>query len=115
MSVNNNQMPGRTCKIGSTGKSRPDNLSNWNERSTIWKRKKNKAEAIINLAMSVKTQSCGVSISSITVRKEKHRNKVQEINHQLRDLCQAKNINFIDPSKSIKPQHLNKSRLKRYY
>ena len=68
-------------------------------------------EAIINLGMSVKTQSCGVSISGITVRKDKHQNKVQEINDQLRDLCQAKNVNFIDHSKSIKSQHLNKSRL----
>ena len=69
------------------------------------------AEAIINLAISVKTQLRGVSISGITVRKDKHQNKVQEINDQLRDLCQANNINFIDHSKSIKPQHLNKSRL----
>ena len=61
--------------------------------------------------MSVKTQSRGVSISGITVRKDKHQNKVQEINDQLRDLCQANNINFIDHSKSIKSQHLNKSRL----
>ena len=75
------------------------------------KENKDIAEAIINLAMSVKTQSCGVSISSITVRKDKHQNKVQEINDQLRDLCQARNVNFIDHSKSIKPQHLNKSRL----
>ena len=69
------------------------------------------AEAIINLAISVKTQLRGVSISGITVRKDKHQNKVQEINDQLRDLCQANNINFIDHSKSIKPQPLNKSRL----
>ena len=69
------------------------------------------AEAIINLAISVKTQSRGVSISGVIVRKDKHQNKVQEINDQLRDLCQANNINFIDHSKSIKPQHLNKSRL----
>ena len=60
------------------------------------------AEAIINLAMSVKTQSRGVSISGITVRKDKHQNKVQEINYQLRDLSQAKSVNFIDHSKSIK-------------
>ena len=66
---------------------------------------------IINLAMSVKTQSRDVSISGIPVRKDKHQNKVQEINDQLRDLFQANNVNFIDHSKSIKPQHLNKSRL----
>ena len=50
--------------------------------------------------MSVKTQSCGVSISSITVRKVKHQNKVQEINEQLRDLCQAKNVNFTHHSRA---------------
>ena len=61
-------------------------------------------EVIINLVMSVKKQSCGVLISSITVRKDKHQNKVQ-----LRDLCQAKNVNFIDNSKSTKSQNLNKS------
>ena len=69
------------------------------------------AEPIINLGMSVKTQSRDVSISGINVRKDKHQNKVQEINDQLRDLFQANNVNFIDHSKSIKPQHLNKSRL----
>ena len=63
-------------------------------------------EVIINLVMSVKKQSCGVLISSITVRKDKHQNKVQ-----LRNLCQAKNVIFIDNSKSIKSQNLNKSRL----
>ena len=47
-------------------------------------RNKGIAEAIINLAISR-----GVSISGITVRKDKHQNKVQEINEQLRDLCQA--------------------------
>ena len=61
--------------------------------------------------MSVKTQSRGVSISGITMSKDKHQNKVEEINYRLRDLCQANNIKFIDHSKSIKPQHLNKSRL----
>ena len=69
------------------------------------------AEVIINLTMSVKTQSRGVSISGITMSKDKHQNKVEEINYRLRDLCQANNIKFIDHSKSIKPQHLNKSRL----
>ena len=55
---------------------------------TSGKGNKDITEAIINLGMSVKTQSCGVSISGITVRKDKHQNKVQEINDQLRDLCQ---------------------------
>ena len=62
--------------------------------------------------MSLKTQSCGVSFSGITVRKDKYQNKVQEINDQLIDSCQVKNVNFNDHSKSIKPQHLNKSKLR---
>ena len=41
---------------------------------------KDTAEAIITLAMYVKTQWCGVSISGTTVRKDKPQNKVQEIN-----------------------------------
>ena len=61
--------------------------------------------------MSVKTQSHGNSISGITVRKDKHQNKVQEINSQLRNLCQVKNVNFIDYGKRTKTQHSNKSRL----
>ena len=102
------QMPVRPCKTGSAGKSRRDHFSHWNERSIIGKI--DRAEAIINLAMCVKTKSCGVSISSITVRKGEHQNKVQEVNDQLRDLHQAKNVYFIDHGKSIKPQYL-KSRL----
>ena len=69
-------MPERPCKTGSMGKSRRDGKTNIDI-----------AEAIINLAMSVKTQSCGVLSSSITVRKDKHTNKVHEINDQLRDSC----------------------------
>ena len=72
------------------------------------KENKDIAEVIINLGTSVKTQSCGVLISRITVRKGKHQNKIQEINDQMRDFCQGKNTNFIDHSKSIKIQHLNK-------
>ena len=45
------------------------------------------------------------------MRKDKHQNKVHEVSDQLRELRQAKNVNFIDHTKSIKPQHLNKSRL----
>ena len=69
------------------------------------------AEVINNLVMSVKAQACGASISIITVRKDKHQKKVQEINDQLIDLCQAKSVTCIDHHKSIKQQHLNKSRL----
>lgn len=68
-------MPGRPWETGSAGKSRK-----WNKYT---------AETIIDLAKSVKTQSCGFSIFSITVRKDKYQNKVQEINDQLIDLYQV--------------------------
>ena len=38
----------------------------------------------------MKTQSCGVLISRITVRKGKHQNKIQEINDHLRDFVKGK-------------------------
>ena len=38
----------------------------------------------------MKIQSCVVSICGVTVKKDKHQNKVQKIKDQLRDLCQAK-------------------------
>ena len=50
-------MPGRPWETGSAGKSRK-----WNKYT---------AETIIDLAKSVKTQLCGFSIFSITVRKDK--------------------------------------------
>ena len=67
---------------------------------------KDMPEVNSNLTMSVKTQSWGASISGITVRKNDNQNKFQDISGKLIDLCKAKTINFINHSKSIKPQHL---------
>ena len=44
-------------------------------------------------------------------KKDRHQNKCQEVNDHLKEKCREKYINLIDHSKSIKPQHLNKSRL----
>ena len=49
--------------------------------------------------------------SHINQSKDKYQNKVQEINDQLRDLNQAKNVIFIGHDKNIKSQHSNKSKL----
>ena len=69
------------------------------------------ANSIIELVLSAKSEPCDVSISNIVVRKDRHQNKCQEVNDHLKEKCREKNINLIDHSKSIKPQHLNKSRL----
>ena len=70
-----------------------------------------RAKSIAELALSAKSASCDVSISNIVVRKDRHQNKYQEVNDHLKEICVEKNINLIDHSKNIKPQHLNKSRL----
>ena len=69
------------------------------------------ANSIIELVFFAKSESCDASISNIVVRKDRHQNKCQEVNDHLKEKCKEKNINLIDHSKSIKPQHLNKSRL----
>ena len=69
------------------------------------------AKSIVELALSAKSASCDVSISNIVVRKDGHQNKCQEVNYHLKEICIEKNINLIDHSKNIKPQHLNKLRL----
>ena len=69
------------------------------------------SNSIIELALSAKSESCDVSISNIVVRKDRHQNKCQEVNDHLKEMCREKNINLIDHSKTIRTQHLNKSRL----
>ena len=69
------------------------------------------ASSIIELVLSAKSESCDASISNIVVRKHRHQNKFQKVNDHLKEKCREKNLNFIDHSKSIKPQHLIKSRL----
>ena len=69
------------------------------------------AKSIVELALSVKSASCDVSISNIVIRKDRHQNKCQEVNDHLKEICLEKNINLIDHSKNIKPQPLNKSQL----
>ena len=68
------------------------------------------AKSILDLSIS-KWTTCDVSISNILIRKDKHQQKAQEVNSYLKELCKEFNIHYIDHEKSIKPQHLNKSRL----
>ena len=69
------------------------------------------ANSIVNLAMSAKTTTCDVSISNITFRNDKHRQKARDVNTHLKELCKEKNIYLIDHENIITRQHLNMSRL----
>ena len=69
------------------------------------------AKSILDFATSSKSTTCDISLSNILTKKDKHQQKAQEINSYLKELCKEFNIRHIDHEKSIKPQHLNKSRL----
>ena len=66
------------------------------------------AELIVELAMSLKSDSTSVAISNITVRTDKHKNKVRQTNKHLKTLCMERNIELIS---TITEKHLNGSRL----
>ena len=69
------------------------------------------AESILDLASTLKSDSCSVAISNITVRNDKHRNKVAQVNRSLKRLCQEKNFELINHENTITERHLNGSKL----
>ena len=69
------------------------------------------AKSIADLASTVKKDTCEVTISNIVVRNDKFKKKAEEVNAHLAVLCVQRNILLIDHAKTIKPQHLNKSKL----
>ena len=71
------------------------------------------AKSIIDLALTLKSESHDVSVSNIIVRNDRDtlNKKGCEVNAILMELCKEKNIYVIDNSKKIKPQHLNKGNL----
>ena len=69
------------------------------------------AESIIDLASTLKSDSCSVAISSITVRNDKHRNKVAQVNQYLKRLCQENNFELINHENTVTERHLNGSKL----
>ena len=64
------------------------------------------AKSIIDLALTLKSESHDVSVSSIIVRNDSDtlNKKGCEVNAILMDLCKEKNIYLINNSKKIKPQ-----------
>ena len=71
------------------------------------------AKSIIDLALTLKSESHDVSVSNIIVRTDSDtlNKKGCEANAILMELCKEKNIYLIANSKKIKPQHLNKGKL----
>ena len=68
-------------------------------------------ESIINLASSLKSDSCMVAISSITVRNDRYRKKVAQVNRHLKTLCIERNFELISHENIITEKHLNGSKL----
>ena len=70
-------------------------------------------ESIVDLAMSLKTESNDVSVSNIVLRTENPllNQNGREINLHLKDLCEERNLYLIDKTEKFKSHHLNKSKL----
>ena len=69
------------------------------------------ADSIIGVATSLKSDTCDVLVSSITVRNDQHRKKVAEVNIVLKELCKEKKLYYINHEKKITVKHLNGSKL----
>ena len=71
------------------------------------------AKSILDLALTLKSESHDVSVCSIIVLNDSDilNKKVCKVNAVLMELCKEKNIYLIDNSKKIKPQHINKGKL----
>ena len=70
------------------------------------------AQSISDLAKSVLSENCNVSVSNIIPRNDQWNNKVREVNDCLARLCKNENISLIDHSRSIDPRkHLNSGKL----
>ena len=68
-------------------------------------------QSIIGVATSLKSDTCDVLVSSMTVRNDQHRKKVAEVNVVLKELYKQKNLYFINHDKKTTVKHLNGSEL----
>ena len=69
------------------------------------------AEPIINFASLIKSNSCSVAMSNITVRNDSYRKKVVQVNRHLKTLCTERNFELISYENIITEKHLNGSKL----
>ena len=71
------------------------------------------AESIVDLAISLKTESYDASVSNIILKTDNSliNQKGSEVNLHLKDLCEERNLYLIDNSKKFRSHHLNKCKL----
>ena len=65
----------------------------------------------MDLPLKLKSDTCQVSFSNLTARKDQYRKNALEVNQNLKVLCRQKNINIIDYGNTITVRHLNGSKL----
>ena len=70
------------------------------------------SRSIIDLALSLQSETNAVTISLIVPRKDSLNNKAQEVNSRLINMCGERDITFIDHSDTIDiERHLNESKV----
>ena len=69
------------------------------------------AELIIDLGSSLTSNSCSARISNVTVRNDRYRKKVIQVNRQLKTLCIERNFKLTSHENIISEKHLNVSKL----
>ena len=69
------------------------------------------AKSIIDVVSSLKSHKHDVNISNIITRNDRLMAKANEVNKCLNGLCFERNFLLINHSKTVKPQHLNGSKL----
>ena len=68
-------------------------------------------KSIAELDLSVKRNSCDVTLSDIIVRNDGHQRKVVETNRHEKELCKENNIFLIQHDKTMTTRHINGSKL----
>ena len=69
------------------------------------------AKSVAGVGSSLENESRNESISSITVRIDKFKEKAAEVNDYFERPCAERNIYFMNPVKNILPYHLGNTRL----
>ena len=70
------------------------------------------SRSVIDLALSLKSETNAVTISLIVPRKDNLNNKAQEVNSRLINMCGERDIAFIDHTDTIDTErHLNESKV----
>ena len=69
------------------------------------KRPKHIAKSIIGVATSLKSDTYDVLVSGIIVRNDQHHKKVAEVNIVLKELCNVKNLYYINHETKITVKH----------